>query len=73
MEKESGVLELPQRQHTELECVVVTKRNFPPAIVAKVRIFSRHDIQRLEWVIGEAEVVEVLCDELTGAGDVRVV
>ena len=73
VEEESGVLELPQRQHAELEGVAVADRDFPPAVIAEVGIVSRRAIQGLERVVGEPEVVEVLFHELTDAGHVGVV
>ena len=73
MEEEAGVLELAQRQHAELEGVAVAAGDFPPSVVAEVRIVSPHGVQGLERVVGEPEVVEVLFHELTDAGHVGVV
>jgi hypothetical protein len=73
VEECAGILELPQRQDAELEGIAIFEGNLLPPFVVEVRIISREPAQRLERVVANPDVEEILFDKLTDPGDVRVV
>src|SRR5580765_7754293 len=85
VEEGSRVLELTQGQAAELEYIVRVVGNlFPPGVLSVigevvlpefggVEMAPRRRIQRLDRVVADADVEEVLLDELPDSGDVRVI
>ena len=85
MEESTGVLELTQRQGAEPESVArVVCDLLPPdvlgmvgeAVLAQlggVEVAPCQRVQRLDRVVAEADVDEVLLDELSDSGDVGVI
>src|SRR5262249_43563190 len=75
VEERPGVLELTQRQAAELVDVAGVTGDLRSARVFGViggGVFPRRRVQRLDRVIADTDVDEVLLDELSDARDVRI-